>query len=680
MTKSGDSYVYDTTGAGGSVTLHPCPMLGNDTMYVTVTKRNYDPYEGYAIVSADCPSQPAPQKLFHCARVPDLRPTLTFSSTDPQGDAIAYRVMWDTTSAFTTPDSSTTPAYASGAAASFVFPSDLAGGRLYFWKVKGRDPSGSNKWGPYSAARAFTVETTMPVNSCSWFQGRAVQFGEDVRSGLQLSGDTVRLATTQVTDTLVYEDFESDNGGFSMTSGNSNTSDDWKWSTGVLGYSSGGPAGTRWWRCYTDSNSGTNDETLLTPAFDCSAGQNLTLTWFGAHRMYNASAYYDLEYSVNGGSSWTRINRWTTSSNSYPSAQYGDFDLSDLEGAGNCRLRWHLYDVYGYGAGVDNVLITGTHDALVGSGTITTLPTCYADLNATYARSNWGYVHCRKRAAADSVGVRVQYQDGGVWALIPDNRLSGNSAGFHSAQEFVTVDLSGLNTGTYDTIRLVVTITRDAGKASADPGLLSVETGATNANPLAVTMSSFTAAAGPDGVRLLWRTESESDCYRWEVERSPRDGAAYAVIGTVAGHGTTAQPTDYAYTDADWLEDGTYYYRLVEIDMAGWRSVFGPLEVMVGGRAAPLVYELGRCRPNPSGGEPVTILFALKQPGAASLLIYNALGQVVRTLAAGDLPAGRHARTWDGRDDRGRAVAGGVYLYRLTAGPFTATRKMTVIK
>jgi len=62
--------------------------------------------------------------------------------------------------------------------------------------------------------------------------------------------------------------------------------------------------------------------------------------------------------------------------------------------------------------------------------------------------------------------------------------------------------------------------------------------------------------------------------------------------------------------------------------------------------------------------------------------IYNVRGQKVRTLLDGsrEFGAGEHSVVWDGRDDNGRLVSSGVYLYRMTAGEYTATRRMVLMK
>ena len=62
------------------------------------------------------------------------------------------------------------------------------------------------------------------------------------------------------------------------------------------------------------------------------------------------------------------------------------------------------------------------------------------------------------------------------------------------------------------------------------------------------------------------------------------------------------------------------------------------------------------------------------------LAIYDGVGRLVRTLASGSLPAGRHERVWNGVDDAGRGVASGVYHYRLTGEGLDQVRRMTLIK
>jgi hypothetical protein len=52
----------------------------------------------------------------------------------------------------------------------------------------------------------------------------------------------------------------------------------------------------------------------------------------------------------------------------------------------------------------------------------------------------------------------------------------------------------------------------------------------------------------------------------------------------------------------------------------------------------------------------------------------------VRTLASDTRAAGAYELSWDGSDDHGRAVASGVYFYKLVAGDFSRTKKMVLLK
>ena len=64
----------------------------------------------------------------------------------------------------------------------------------------------------------------------------------------------------------------------------------------------------------------------------------------------------------------------------------------------------------------------------------------------------------------------------------------------------------------------------------------------------------------------------------------------------------------------------------------------------------------------------------------AHLAIYNSAGQQVRVLVHGALEAGPHSAHWDGRDDGGRDLATGVYLYRLEAGGWVQTRRLLLVR
>jgi hypothetical protein len=93
----------------------------------------------------------------------------------------------------------------------------------------------------------------------------------------------------------------------------------------------------------------------------------------------------------------------------------------------------------------------------------------------------------------------------------------------------------------------------------------------------------------------------------------------------------------------------------------------------------PERYELGQNMPNPFNPNTV-IVFAVPRPAEVRIEVFNVLGQKVKTLANEFSKAGYKRVEWDGTDDNGSSVASGVYLYRMTAGDFSETKKMLLLK
>ncbi|MFC1729198.1 FlgD immunoglobulin-like domain containing protein [candidate division KSB1 bacterium] len=83
--------------------------------------------------------------------------------------------------------------------------------------------------------------------------------------------------------------------------------------------------------------------------------------------------------------------------------------------------------------------------------------------------------------------------------------------------------------------------------------------------------------------------------------------------------------------------------------------------------------------PNPFN--PVTsINFSIKEPVNVSIKVYNLLGQEVKTLVNREMPAGAHRVLWDGTNNFGISVAGGIYIYRMVAGQSVISKKMILLK
>lgn len=93
----------------------------------------------------------------------------------------------------------------------------------------------------------------------------------------------------------------------------------------------------------------------------------------------------------------------------------------------------------------------------------------------------------------------------------------------------------------------------------------------------------------------------------------------------------------------------------------------------------PSGYTLAQNYPNPFNLS-THISFSIPRRSRVELSIYNILGQLVKSFAPENLPAGTFTVEWDGNADNGRTLASGIYFYRLIAADFVATRKMVLLK
>lgn len=94
----------------------------------------------------------------------------------------------------------------------------------------------------------------------------------------------------------------------------------------------------------------------------------------------------------------------------------------------------------------------------------------------------------------------------------------------------------------------------------------------------------------------------------------------------------------------------------------------------------PKITQLKQNYPNPFNPE-TTISFDLASAGEVSLDIFNIKGQLVKRLAQDQkLPAGSHSFVWDGKDDSGKNLSSGIYLYRLQNGKYSHSKKMIMMK
>lgn len=263
----------------------------------------------------------------------------------------------------------------------------------------------------------------------------------------------------------------------------------------------------------------------------------------------------------------------------------------------------------------------------------------------------------------------------------------------------------------------------------AKSGASSSSTLKTGSSEVATQMTELRVLPDGESVRLTWATVLETSnkgFYIYRAERKiedmkkvksrnkdgmPEDKEYKRITNKlIPGAGSSDQLLSYSDIDTKVKTGYTYYYKIAQVSevskdrgkgTAEQETLHGVISALVTGKAARLALAKG----SPSGtaiGEPsldalpaefglqqnypnpfnptTTIRYQLPVSSEVSLVIYNLRGQVVRQLAAGQMPAGTHSLQWDGRSDTGAHVVSGVYVYKLTAGTFVQVRRMVLLK
>lgn len=184
-----------------------------------------------------------------------------------------------------------------------------------------------------------------------------------------------------------------------------------------------------------------------------------------------------------------------------------------------------------------------------------------------------------------------------------------------------------------------------------------------------------TAAYTAAGVTLSWSEAMDDDFQYFRVYCGETPEFTPEPANLV---GVTAART---FTDAAPSPWGRHYL-VTTIDHAGNESEPSAPAATSDAHdsALPTAWRLRGAEPNPFNAG-TTIRWEVPVGDAAiELAIYDARGGRVRTLVSGVLTAGRYSQRWDGRDDRGRALATGVYFCRLATADITRVIKLSLLQ
>jgi len=194
---------------------------------------------------------------------------------------------------------------------------------------------------------------------------------------------------------------------------------------------------------------------------------------------------------------------------------------------------------------------------------------------------------------------------------------------------------------------------------------------------------------GTDGMDIYVAAYTNGVIQDWEYTGTdPLDPASWTpnilYEGTASDQGSFALEAPAVDLDGDGkLEVVASFLEAVPPD-GKWFRVFewtGETEVEEYTIAVdvPREFKLAQNYPNPFNAQ-TTIEYTVSRPGHVSLKVFNATGQLVRTLVDDYRSINRYAVTWDGTDQNGQPVASGIYFYQLKTAEFAESKKMSLLK
>jgi hypothetical protein len=190
-------------------------------------------------------------------------------------------------------------------------------------------------------------------------------------------------------------------------------------------------------------------------------------------------------------------------------------------------------------------------------------------------------------------------------------------------------------------------------------------------------------------IHVSWEAnDTDGDTLTYFVEFTPNDGQSWLTLA----HLSDRDPLEFDVDLSDLAPGAQGRIRVtasdgLHIDSDQSDDYFGvetnPVDTGIGmpGAEDELTEDFALLPNYPNPFNPTTTLaFETPAPGYVRLEIFDIMGRPIITLLDGNMAAGHHIVTWNGRNQTGDQVAGGVYLYRLTANSFQRTRSMILLK
>lgn len=202
-------------------------------------------------------------------------------------------------------------------------------------------------------------------------------------------------------------------------------------------------------------------------------------------------------------------------------------------------------------------------------------------------------------------------------------------------------------------------------------------------NPiLPVELTSFIAAGKGRDMKLEWKTATEVNSSKFEIERSVVKGAQreWKTVASVNAAGNSNSPREYSFVDKK-LNTGKYAYRLKMIDADGTFDYSAEAE---GSVDKPATFDLSQNYPNPFNPS-TRIDFQVAENAQITLELFSISGERIATLINEQMEPGYYTQTISS-SQFASGLASGMYIYRLTTsgkapeGKFVSTKKMILMK
>jgi hypothetical protein len=187
-----------------------------------------------------------------------------------------------------------------------------------------------------------------------------------------------------------------------------------------------------------------------------------------------------------------------------------------------------------------------------------------------------------------------------------------------------------------------------------------------------ILLEDFRARCSQQAIVLEWAMTSEGGIRGFHLYRRAEEAPVEVRLTTDP---IPAGAMAYRYEDRSCPPGGVHVYRLTEAGVDGAERTLGELRATM----PPPVTALFVAGPNPARGV-VPIELELARAGITRVEILDSAGRLVARLLDRDVPAGRWALAWDGRDASGLTVASGKYFVRLEEGDHEIVRSVILVR